>query len=94
MQITNVVCEGPCPGLFRLTPLQNYADFMLTGVRFLGVLIGGSVPIGDSIIATTEDTTYPGCENLTMGLKIKDWTVGGEKVTMENAETQGQRSIA
>lgn len=62
------------------------------------------MPIGDSTIATTEDTNYPGSKNLTMGLKIKNGAVGGKKVTMENAETlewwnisaayQGQWSIA
>lgn len=93
MSISNIVCEGPCPGLFRLTPLQNYADFKVKGVMYLDGLIGGSVPIGDSIIATTNDTTYPGCEDLDMGLTISDWTVEGEKVTMDNAETLGQWNI-
>ncbi|KAL2824706.1 glycoside hydrolase [Aspergillus pseudoustus] len=93
MSISNVVCEGPCPGLFRLTPLQNYADFEVAGVRYLDGLIGGSVPIGDSIIATTDDTTYPGSEDLSMGLQIEDWTVGGEKVTMGNAKDLGRWNI-
>ncbi|KAL3496459.1 glycoside hydrolase [Aspergillus germanicus] len=90
ISVSNVICEGPCPGLFRLTPLQNYADFTVSGVQYVDGLIGGSVPIGDSIIATTADTTYPDAEDLTMGLSISDWTVKGEKVTMENARTLGQ----
>ncbi|KAF9885304.1 hypothetical protein FE257_013021 [Aspergillus nanangensis] len=90
ISVKNVVCEGPCPGLFRLTPLQNYVDFKVEGVQYVDGLIGGSVPIGDSIIATTSDTMYPGAEDLSMQLDISDWTVGGEKVTMENAETLGQ----
>ncbi|KAL2862450.1 glycoside hydrolase [Aspergillus lucknowensis] len=81
MSISNVVCEGPCP------------DFKVTGVQYLDGLIGGSVPIGDSIIATTDDTTYPGSEDLTMGLQIENWTVGGEKVTMDNAKDLGRWNI-
>ncbi|KAL2827986.1 glycoside hydrolase [Aspergillus cavernicola] len=93
ISVSNIICEGPSPGLFRLTPLQNYADFKVTGVNYVDGLVGGSVPIGDSIIATTEDTTYPGSEDLSMGLSISDWTVKGERVTMENAETLGQWNI-
>ncbi|CAG8887960.1 unnamed protein product [Penicillium egyptiacum] len=93
ISVSNIICEGPCPGLFRLTPLQNYADFKVSGVRYVDGLIGGSVPIGDSIIATTPDTTYPGAEGLTMGLSISDWTVKGEKVTIENAEALGQWNV-
>ncbi|KAF4175860.1 hypothetical protein CNMCM7927_004574 [Aspergillus lentulus] len=72
MSISNVVCEDPCRGLFRLTLLENYADFKVTGVRYLDGLIGGSAPIGDSIIATPDDTTYSGSEDLIMGLQIED----------------------
>jgi hypothetical protein len=93
MSVSNVICEGPCPGLFRLTPLQNYADFKVTGISYPDGLIGGSVPIGDTIIATTEDTTYPGSEDLSMDLSISDWTVKGEAVTMDNAATLGQWNI-
>ncbi|GFF53182.1 glycoside hydrolase, family 49 [Aspergillus lentulus] len=93
MSISNVVCEDPCRGLFRLTLLENYADFKVTGVRYLDGLIGGSAPIGDSIIATADDTTYSGSEDLIMGLQIEDWTVGEEKVTMDNPKDLGRWNI-
>jgi hypothetical protein len=54
-------------------------------VCYLDGLIGGSVPIADSIVATTDDT-YLGYENLTSSLQIEDWAVRGERLTMESAE--------
>ncbi|KAJ0415388.1 glycoside hydrolase [Aspergillus carlsbadensis] len=90
ISVSNIIREALCPGLFRLTPLQNYADFTVSGVKYVDGLIGGSVPIGDSIIALTTDTTYPGAEGLTVGLSISDWAAKGEKVGMENAGTLGQ----
>ncbi|KAJ5098341.1 hypothetical protein N7532_005342 [Penicillium argentinense] len=93
ISISNVICEGPCPGLFRLAPLQNYAGFTVKNVQFPDGLIAGNIHIGDSIIATTDDTTNPGFDKLEMGLDISDWTVKGEKVTMENAQTLGQFHI-
>jgi hypothetical protein len=56
-------------------------------------LIGGDVHTGDSIIATTPATTYPGSEDLKMDLRISDWTVKGKKVTTQNAATLGQFHI-
>ncbi|KAJ5799692.1 CAZyme family GH49 [Penicillium psychrosexuale] len=93
MTISNVYCEGPCPGLFRLTPLQNYKNFSVKGVSFPDGLIGGSVPVGDTIIASTSDTTYNGSTSLSMELDISEWTVQGQAVTGDNADSLGQFSI-
>ncbi|BCR88901.1 uncharacterized protein ACHE_50099S [Aspergillus chevalieri] len=93
MSLSNISCEGLCPALFRLTPLQNYVNFTVSGVSMPDGLIGGDVHTGDSIIATTPATTYPGLEDLKMDLRISDWTVKGNKVTTQNAATLGQFHI-
>jgi hypothetical protein len=90
MSISNTACEGPCPGLFRLTPLQNYADFKVSGVRYSLAAVCRS---GDSIITAADDTTYPGPEDLSMGLQIEDWTVRREMMTKDHAKDLGRWNI-
>lgn len=92
LTLSNVRCEGPCPALFRITPLQNYQNLVVKGVSFPDGLINGNIHTGDSMVGTTSDTPA-GATNLKMGLQVSDWTVKGEKVTMENAKTLGQLSV-
>lgn len=93
MSVSNVIVEGPSPALFRLTPMQNYLNFTVRGVSMPQGLIGDDVYIGDSLIAATSDTIYPGSQDLKMELHISDWTVGEQKVTAENIATLGQFHI-
>ncbi|KAK2591700.1 hypothetical protein QQS21_010612 [Conoideocrella luteorostrata] len=86
-KISNIVCEGQCPALMRITPLQNYKDFVVKNVAFPDGLQKNNIGTGQSIISA-----QPG---VTMGLTIDNWTVRGEKVTMENFQSQklGQFNI-
>lgn len=87
MTISNVVCEGPCPSLFRITPLQNYENFVVNNVAFPDGLQTKIIGTGESII--------PAASGFKMELHISDWTVGGQKVTMQNfqANNLGQFNI-
>nr|AAC69692.1 dextranase isoform [Talaromyces minioluteus] len=78
MTISNVVCEG-LPSLFRITPLQNYKNFVVKNVAFPDGLQTNSIGTGESLI--------PAASGLTMGLGISGWTVGGQKVTMQNFQS-------
>lgn len=85
--ISNVVCEGPCPGLVRITPLQSYQNFIIKNVAFPDGLQTNSIGIGQSIV--------PAQPGITMGFEIDNWTVGGQKVTMQNFQSNqlGQFNI-
>lgn len=77
--ISNVVCEGLCPSLFRITPLQSYQNFIVKNVAFPDGLQANSLGIGESVI--------PASPGMKMDLKISNWTVGGVQVTMENFQS-------
>eukprot|EP00927_Polykrikos_kofoidii_P087124 TRINITY_DN995_c0_g1_i2.p1 TRINITY_DN995_c0_g1~~TRINITY_DN995_c0_g1_i2.p1 ORF type:complete len:598 (-),score=55.55 TRINITY_DN995_c0_g1_i2:48-1841(-) len=87
MTISNVICEGRCPALFRITPLQNYENFVVTNVSFPDGLQGSGVGLGQSII--------PAARGIRMNLEIDHWTVGGQVVTMSNfqSDSLGQLNI-
>ncbi|CAO2653804.1 Nn.00g032150.m01.CDS01 [Neocucurbitaria sp. VM-36] len=87
MSVSNVVCEGLCPALLRITPLQNYRDFKISNVAFPDGLQTNSIGTGRSII--------PASDGLKLGLTISNWSVGGEKVTMSNYQNSslGQLDI-
>ncbi|KFY47866.1 hypothetical protein V495_01766 [Pseudogymnoascus sp. VKM F-4514 (FW-929)] len=86
MTISNVICEGLCPALFRITPLESYRNFVVKNVAFPDGLQKNSIGTGQSIIPAA---------NVRMELQISDWTVKGEKVTMQNfqADSLGQLNI-
>jgi hypothetical protein len=88
MKISNVVCEGLCPALLRITPLQNYRNFYISNIAFPDGLQNNSIEMGQSII--------PASSGLEMRLTISNWTVGGEKVTMSNFQSNslGQLNIS
>ncbi|KAI1041145.1 hypothetical protein LB505_013267 [Fusarium chuoi] len=85
--ISNIVCEGPCPGLLRITPLQSYKNFVIKNVAFPDGLQTNAIGIGQSIV--------PKQPGVTMDLEIENWTVGGQKVTMQNFQSDklGQLNI-
>ncbi|KAK5258437.1 hypothetical protein LTR40_007899 [Exophiala xenobiotica] len=87
MNITNIVCEGICPGLMRITPLQNFVDFNIQNITFPDGLPTGEIRFGRSIV--------PAASGVTFDVQISDWTVGGQKVTMDNyrIDSLGQLDI-
>jgi hypothetical protein len=76
--IDGLVCEGLCPALIRITPLQNYRDFKIENVAFPDGLQTNSIGTGRSIV--------PASSGLRFGVTISNWTVGGQKVTMSNSQ--------
>jgi hypothetical protein len=87
MTISGLVCEGLCPALMRITPLQNYRDFRIENVAFPDGLQTNSIGTGRSIV--------PPSSGLRFGVTISNWTVGGQRVTMSNfqANSLGQLDI-
>jgi hypothetical protein len=87
LNISNVVCEGLCPALLSITPLQNYQNFNISNIAFPDGLQNNSIGIGQSIVHASS--------GLEMRLTISNWTVGGEKVTMSNfqSDSLGQLNI-
>jgi len=63
--IQGLRCEGLCPSLFRITPLQNYDNFVVEDVEFPDGLQKGHPKIGTSII--------PASDGLKLGITIKNW---------------------
>ena len=86
LSVSNITCEGPCPALMRITPLQSYS-LHLQHVAFPDGLQKNSIGIGRSKIPRSD-----GCK---MNLTIFDWTVGGAHVTMANFQSKklGQLDI-
>ena len=110
--LTGLVCEGPCPGLFRITPLVKYENFRVRGAAFPDGLVMGDVNVGKSMVwrnnpgglavgpvpawynagsGSIGDWAAAALNHLgpriTMGLDIKEWTVRGMPVTMDNFQT-------
>ncbi|KAL4865733.1 glycoside hydrolase [Aspergillus spectabilis] len=88
LSISNVVCEGPCPSLFRIQALQNYRNFKVKNVSYPDGLITGSFGLGQSLV--------PYVPGMSMELHVENWTIRGEKVTMANFQSDrlGQLNIA
>ncbi|KAL7942257.1 glycoside hydrolase family 49 protein [Trichoderma barbatum] len=74
--ITNVVCEGPSPGLLKISPLQSY-DLKISNVEFQQEL--NPVPeVAGSYVRGVDDFGSG-----KMAIEINNWTINGEKVTMD-----------
>ncbi|KAK9238094.1 dextranase [Lipomyces kononenkoae] len=88
--ISNVVCEGVCPSLFRINPLQSYKNFVVQNVSFPDGLQNNPLGIGESIIPAAT-----GGVAVKMDLQISNWTVSGQPVTMQNfqSNSRGQFNI-
>ena len=80
---TDVECEGiGCPALLRLTPLQSY-DLELRDVAFPDGLGGSNerLCIGESEVPATQPP-------VSMALRISNWSIGTQRVTMANFQSQ------
>jgi hypothetical protein len=76
-----------CPSLFRITPVESYRNFVVRNVAFPDGLQTNSIGTGESFVEPLAGAT--------MQLKISNWTVKGQKVTMSNfqANSLGQFNI-
>jgi hypothetical protein len=89
--LAGLVCEGPCPGLFRLTPLVNYENFVVRGAAFPDGLVMGDVKVGESMVWRNNPGglavgPVPAWYNTGTG-SIGDWAAAlnhlGPRITME-----------
>ncbi|KAH7113104.1 dextranase [Dactylonectria estremocensis] len=48
-EISDITCEGPCPALFRIAPLQNY-DLSVSNIKYDALLKDDNVQLGQSLI--------------------------------------------
>jgi hypothetical protein len=72
LKISNVTIEGPCPSLVRLSPLQSFA------------LEISRITCPDGIITHEIGVSkVHASDGVKMALNISDWTVAGEKVSMD-----------
>lgn len=98
VNVSDMTCEGRCPALFRIAPLQNY-NMAVSNVKFDALLDDDNVKLGQSLIgmkiSDQEDAYTPGQEKLKMGLHIAKWTVAGTKIDSSNweADQLGQLNI-
>lgn len=85
--IRNIVCEGLCPALLRVSPLQNY-DLNVEDVHFDALLKDDQIQLGQSLVGATlsdeEDAYVEGQQNLTVGIHIRNWTIGNQEVNQSN----------
>ncbi|KAH7243758.1 hypothetical protein MRS44_017116 [Fusarium solani] len=97
-EISDITCEGRCPALFRIAPLQNY-DLSVDDIKFDALLKDDNVQLGQSLIGMkigeNEDAYIPGQDKLKLGLHIKNWSIGGKKVDTTNwrVDELGQLNI-
>ncbi|GJN82026.1 hypothetical protein PLIIFM63780_005563 [Purpureocillium lilacinum] len=98
VRISDVTCEGRCPALLRIAPLQNY-DMTIENVKFDELLRDDNVKLGQSLvgmrISDQEDAYIPGQEKLKLGIHIKNWQIGGNRVDGSNWQVNqlGQLNI-
>lgn len=96
-RISDLTCEGSCPALLRIAPLQNY-DLTIENVKYDNILTG-DVKLGQSLVGTkisdNENAYTPGQEKLKFGMKLKNWQIAGDKVDSTNwqAGQLGQLNI-
>lgn len=96
--ISNVCCEGRCPALIRIAPLQNY-DLTISNVKYDGILEDENIELGQSLVgwklSDQENDYVSGQEQLTTRLHIENWSIGGEKVDSTNwkADQLGQLNV-
>ena len=79
LNLTDMVCEGACPALLQITPLQSYRNFNLKDISFPDGLMATPLGIGCSHVLHA-----PQGVAVQMGLNIFNWTVGSRRITMQN----------
>ncbi|PNH76989.1 hypothetical protein VD0001_g554 [Verticillium dahliae] len=98
LHISDLVCEGVCAALMTMAPLQNF-DLLVENVHFEKMHDDVTVRLGHSVVgmdAGENMNNYtPGQGNLTLGIVIRNWTIGGQRVDGTNwSEHQlGQVSV-
>ena len=90
LTISNLVCEGICPGLLRITPLQNFQNVTLENVLYPDGLPLNAIGQGASIVL---DAAVP---DLLFNVIIVNWTVGSYRIQQKDCTPFGwaQMSIA
>ncbi|KAF3022520.1 hypothetical protein E8E14_011903 [Neopestalotiopsis sp. 37M] len=78
--ITNVVCEGPCPGSLKISPLQSY-NLKISNVDFQQEL-SPVYKVAESYVRGVNDLGSG-----KMAIEINNWTINKEKVTMDNFQS-------
>lgn len=85
--ISAVTCEGSCPALLRISPLQNY-DLTIENVEYESILVSDDVQLGQSLVGMSlsgnEDVYTPGQEQLQFDMKLKTRRIGTENVDSTN----------
>ncbi|PNH47738.1 hypothetical protein VD0004_g596 [Verticillium dahliae] len=83
LHISDLVCEGVCAALMTMAPLQNF-DLLVENVHFEKMHDDVTVRLGHSVVgmdAGENMNNYtPGQGNLTLGIVIRNWTIGGQRV--------------
>ncbi|ETS73716.1 hypothetical protein PFICI_14662 [Pestalotiopsis fici W106-1] len=77
LTVKNVRCEGPAPALLGITPLQNYDLLAIENVTFTD-------PLQDCAGTSFVKPVVSSHRDIKMNIQIKDWTIQGKPVTMEN----------
>ncbi|KAF4340801.1 dextranase [Fusarium beomiforme] len=92
VKIDDVVCEGICAALMTLAPMQNF-DLRISNVHFKKLHEDTELRLGRSVVGMDEgedmDNFIPGQGNLTLGIHIKNWTIGNTRVDKKNGSEDG-----
>ncbi|KAF5618631.1 dextranase [Fusarium sp. NRRL 52700] len=92
VKIDDIVYEGICAALLTIAPMQNF-DLEISNVHFETLHNDTKLRLGRSIVGVDAgegmDNYTPGQGNLTLGIHIKNWTVGDKKVDKKNTGEDG-----
>ncbi|KAG5800688.1 hypothetical protein H9Q69_000247 [Fusarium xylarioides] len=98
VKIDDVICEGICAALMMIAPMQNF-DLEISNVHFETLHNDTKLRLGRSVVGMDAgegmDNYTPGQGNLTLGIHIKNWTIGKVEVDKNNAgeDALGQLKI-
>lgn len=85
--IKNVRCEGICPALLRIAPMNNY-KLAIENVWFESILDDDKIRLGESLVGTKisdqEDSYVEGQDVLDVDIDISNWRIGGQPVNDQN----------
>ncbi|KAF5983649.1 Dextranase [Fusarium bulbicola] len=92
VKIDDVVCEGICAALMTIAPMQNY-NLEISNVHFETLNNDTELRLGRSVVGMDAgkamDNYTPGHGNLTLGIHIKNWTIGEVEVDKKNVGEDG-----
>ncbi|KAF4500613.1 dextranase [Fusarium agapanthi] len=88
VKIDDVVCEGICAALMTIAPMQNF-DLVISNIHFEMLHNDTEQRLGRSVVDMDAgegmDNYTPGQGNSTLGIHIKNWTIGEVEVDKKNA---------